>query len=201
MKQGTRVILVIDNYDSFTFNLVHLMRSGGFEVVVCRNDAVTVKEALDLQPEGIVISPGPGHPRESGISRELVRQAAGRVPVLGVCLGLQVIAEIFGGRIVHAPSLVHGKTSQIRHGNRGLFEGLPDPLEAMRYHSLIVDRSALPADLEITAWVDGEPETVMGLRHRHVAVEGIQFHPESFMTPNGAALVKAFLTRKAGRRA
>ena len=187
------MILLIDNYDSFTFNLVHLIRKGGHEVTVHRNDTLTVSQALELQATGLVISPGPGGPPESGICPELVERLVEEIPILGVCLGLQIIAEIFGARIVRAPRLVHGKTSLVRHNEVGLFRGLPNPLQAMRYHSLIVDRESLPERLEVTAWVEDDEETIMGLRHRQLPVEGIQFHPESFMTPHGSTLINAFM--------
>jgi anthranilate synthase/aminodeoxychorismate synthase-like glutamine amidotransferase len=187
------MIFVLDNYDSFTFNLVHLLRQTGEEVVVRRSDALTPRDVLALAPRRIVISPGPGHPAERGISVELVRSAAGLIPVLGVCLGHQAIALAFGGRVRRARVPVHGKTSRVRHDGRTLFEGLPDPIEAMRYHSLVVDEAALPCELEVSARVDDEGGTIMALRHRQCAVEGIQFHPESFLTPDGAAMIGGFL--------
>jgi anthranilate synthase component 2 len=188
------MILLLDNYDSFTFNLYQALRELGAEVVVRRNDKVTVDEVLLMVPrlDGVVISPGPCTPREAGISVPLVRALAGEVPILGVCLGHQAIGAAFGGTIARAPRLMHGKTSHISHDGRGLFAGLPNPFQATRYHSLIVERQGLPAELEITAEADG---LIMGLRHRFLPVDGVQFHPESILTPVGNDLLANFLGR------
>jgi len=188
------VVVVVDNYDSFTYNLVHLIRGRGHEVRVFRNDEVTVDAILELGSDHVVISPGPGRPEGTAICPDLVRACAGRVPLLGVCLGHQVIGHAFGARIVRARSLVHGKTSVVRHHGAGVFAGLADPLEAMRYHSLAIDPRSLPDCLEVTAWIEDEPETIMGLRHRELELEGIQFHPESFLTADGEAMVARFLS-------
>lgn len=184
-------LLVIDNYDSFTFNLVQYLGELGAAVRVVRNDEMTVDEVERLQPERIVVSPGPCSPNEAGISLEAIRRLGGRVPILGVCLGHQAIGQAFGGRVVHAQTLMHGKTSPIRHAGAGVFRGLPDPFTATRYHSLAVERASLPDCLEVTAWTeDGE---IMGLAHRTLAVEGVQFHPESILTEHGHALLRNFL--------
>jgi anthranilate synthase component II len=190
------MILLLDNYDSFTFNLYQALSELGAEVLVRRNDMVTVAEVEELAPmlAGIVISPGPCTPGEAGISVPLVRRLAGTVPILGVCLGHQAIGEAFGGRITRAPRLMHGKVSMIAHDGAGVFAGLPNPFQATRYHSLIVERSTLPSQLEITAEADG---LVMGLRHRTLPVEGVQFHPESILTPSGNDLLANFLGRRA----
>ncbi len=190
------LIFVLDNYDSFTYNLVQYIGELGGKVEVRRNDQVTVSEVEDMQPDRIVVSPGPCTPREAGISIALIRHFAGKVPLLGVCLGHQAIGEAFGGRVVRAPHLMHGKTSPVMHDNRTVFQGLPMPMTATRYHSLIVEEKDLPAELEISAWTtekDGT-STIMGLRHRRHAVEGVQFHPESVLTEAGKTLVKNFLT-------
>jgi anthranilate synthase/aminodeoxychorismate synthase-like glutamine amidotransferase len=185
------MILVIDNYDSFTYNLVQYIGELGGEQVVVRNDRATVDEVLGRKPDSIVISPGPCTPAEAGISVELVRRA-GDIPILGVCLGHQAIGEAFGGKVVRAPYIVHGKTSAIFHkGTESLFRGIPTPFTATRYHSLIVDRQGLPDSLEVTAWT--EDGLIMGLRHRSRPVHGVQFHPESIGTPHGKAIVKNFL--------
>jgi anthranilate synthase/aminodeoxychorismate synthase-like glutamine amidotransferase len=189
------LVLVLDNYDSFTYNLVQYLGELGAEVEVRRNDQVTVDEVAKMRPERIVISPGPCTPREAGISIELIQRFAGRVPVLGVCLGHQAIGEAFGGKVVRAPHLMHGKTSSIVHDNKTIFQGLPMPMTATRYHSLIVEEKTLPAELEVSAWTtekDGD-RTIMGLRHRSCAVEGVQFHPESVLTDAGKKLVQNFL--------
>jgi anthranilate synthase/aminodeoxychorismate synthase-like glutamine amidotransferase len=191
------VIFVLDNYDSFTYNLVQYIGELGAEVEVRRNDQVTVSQVESMHPEKIVISPGPCTPREAGISIDLIRHFAGKVPVLGVCLGHQAIGEAFGGRVVRAAHLMHGKTSAVMHDNRTVFRGLPMPMTATRYHSLIVEEDNLPADLEVSAWTtekDGS-RTIMGLRHRSCAVEGVQFHPESVLTNAGKKLVENFLKR------
>ena len=183
-------LLMIDNYDSFTYNLVHLFEELGAEVVVRRNDAITVDEVVDLAPDRLVVSPGPGRPAEAGVSGALIRRFAGRIPVLGVCLGHQAIVEAFGGEIGAAMALLHGKSSLIEHDGRGIFTGLPEELEAGRYHSLAAVR--IPDELEVTARTgDGE---VMGVRHRTYPVEGVQFHPESVLTPLGPELARNFLT-------
>ncbi len=189
------MILVLDNYDSFTYNLVQYLGELGAEVEVRRNDQVTVNEVVKMRPERIVISPGPCTPREAGISIELIRRFAGKVPLLGVCLGHQAIGEAFGGKVVRATHLMHGKTSSVMHDNKTIFQGLPMPMTATRYHSLIVEEKNLPAELEVSAWTtekDGD-RTIMGLRHRQCAVEGVQFHPESVLTDAGKKLVENFL--------
>jgi anthranilate synthase component 2 len=193
------MILLLDNYDSFTFNLYQALSELGADVLVRRNDMVTVADVERLVPtlHGIVISPGPCTPGEAGISVPLVRRLAGTVPILGVCLGHQAIGAAFGGRIIRAPRLMHGKVSMIAHDGAGVFAGLPNPFQATRYHSLIVDRSTLPSELEITAEADG---LVMGLRHRTMPVEGVQFHPESILTPTGNDLLANFLGRRAPMR-
>ncbi len=195
------MIFVLDNYDSFTYNLVQYIGELGaqddaeFHVEVRRNDQVTVNEVEAMHPEKIVVSPGPCTPHEAGISIALIRHFAGKVPVLGVCLGHQAIGEAFGGRVVRAANLMHGKTSPVMHDNRTVFQGLPMPMTATRYHSLIVEEKNLPADLEVSAWTtekDGT-RTIMGLRHRNYPVEGVQFHPESVLTDAGKKLVENFL--------
>ncbi len=186
------MILVIDNYDSFTYNLVQYLGTLGAEPVVVRNDAATVDALAAREPEGLVISPGPGEPRDAGISEAAIRRFAGVVPVLGVCLGHQALGEVYGGRVVRAPRLMHGKTSPILHKGRGVFAGLDNPFEATRYHSLIVERSSLPEILEVVAWTpDGE---IMGLKHRDHDTWGVQFHPESVLTKPGLKLMENFLT-------
>ena len=193
------MILLLDNYDSFTFNLYQALSELGAEVLVRRNDQVTVDDVEKLVPmlDGIVISPGPCTPGEAGISVPLVRRLAGIVPILGVCLGHQAVGAAFGGRIVRAPRLMHGKVSMIAHDSAGVFAGLPNPFQATRYHSLIVERSTLPSELEITAEAEG---LVMGVRHRSLPVEGVQFHPESILTPTGNDLLANFLGRRAPMR-
>ena len=188
------MLLVIDNYDSFTYNLVQYLGELGEDVRVFRNDEITLEGVAKLKPARIVVSPGPCTPNEAGISVPLIRELGGKVPLLGVCLGHQAIGQAFGGRIVHAKALMHGKTSSIRHDRRGVFRDLPDPFTATRYHSLAIERSSLPASLEVTAWTDdGE---IMGVRHRELAVEGVQFHPESILTEHGHRLLKNFLERE-----
>jgi len=185
-------VLVIDNYDSFTYNLVQYLGELGAQPVVFRNDAITVDEIIKLQPDRIVISPGPCTPKEAGISVEAIQRLAGKIPILGVCLGHQSIGEAFGGEVVRAERLMHGKTSMIRHDGRSIFESLPNPFEATRYHSLIVRRDTLPSCLEISAeTAEGE---IMGLRHRSLAVEGVQFHRESILTRPGKDILRNFLT-------
>jgi anthranilate synthase/aminodeoxychorismate synthase-like glutamine amidotransferase len=185
------MILVIDNYDSFTYNLVQYLGELGAEMRVVRNDQTTVREIEQNLPRAIVISPGPKTPSEAGICLEVIEKFAGRVPILGVCLGHQAIGQAFGGKVIRAPELMHGKTSQIQHDGRTIFAGLPNPFEATRYHSLIVERRTLPACLEISATSpDG---LIMGLRHRQMKVEGVQFHPESILTQSGQQLLANFL--------
>ena len=189
-------LLLIDNYDSFTYNPVQAFLVLGAEVLVRRNDRVTVAEAFELAPTHVCISPGPGTPGDAGVSREMIRAFAGRAPVLGVCLGHQSLIEAFGGTIVRAGRLMHGKTSPVRHDGKGVFVGLPDPFEAGRYHSLIAQRNAVPDALTVTAWTaEGE---IMGARHREWPIEGVQFHPESILTPDGPRLMANFLGLKAG---
>lgn len=185
------MILVIDNYDSFTYNLVQYFGELGAELQTYRNDKITIDGIKKLKPEKIVISPGPGYPKDAGISISVIKEFADKVPILGVCLGHQAIGEAFGGKIVQAKRFMHGKTSQIHHDGRTIFKGLPDPFTATRYHSLLVERSSLPACLEISAWTD--QEEIMGLRHREFKVEGIQFHPESILTTEGKKLLENFL--------
>jgi anthranilate synthase component 2 len=192
------VILVLDNYDSFTWNLVQYLGELGAEPLVRRNDEVTVEAALALAPAAVVVSPGPGDPERAGISVPLIRAAADRgIPVLGVCLGHQAIGEAFGARVVRAARPMHGKTADVRHDGRGVFEGLPDPLSVMRYHSLVVAPDSIPPELEVSAWSADESmgREVMALRHRTVPVEGVQFHPESIATAAGRQLLANFLTR------
>ena len=185
------MIVLIDNYDSFTHNLEHLLRAEGEEVVTYRCDTVSVDHVMAQQPRRIVISPGPGRPEERGIAIACVRAAEReRVPLLGVCLGHQAIAMAFGGNVVRAPSLVHGKTSRIRHDNRGVFANIPNQVEMMRYHSLVVERASLPDVLEPCAWLDDG--TLMGVRHKELPITGIQFHPESFLSAEGPALIRNF---------
>ena len=186
-------ILVLDNYDSFVFNLVQYLGELGAEPLVHRCDALTLEQIDDLDPDGVLISPGPGRPEDAGLSNEVITHFAGRVPVFGVCLGHQCIGQIYGGDVVRAPEIMHGKTSLIEHTGVGVFEGLPNPFEATRYHSLVVQRDTMPDVLEITAQTsDG---LVMGLRHRQFDVEGVQFHPESILTAGGHQLVGNFLDR------
>ena len=190
------MLLMIDNYDSFTYNLVQYFGELGAEVCVYRNDQITVSEIETLAPEMIVVSPGPCTPKEAGISVEVIKTFAGRVPILGVCLGHQSIGEAFGGRIVHAGEIMHGKTSMIYHKDEGVFKGLLNPLQATRYHSLVIEKDSLPDCLEVTAWTggaDGRIEEIMGVRHKEFAVEGVQFHPESILTEQGHAMLKNFL--------
>jgi len=185
------MLLMLDNYDSFTYNLVQYLGELGQEVKVYRNDEITVDGVEKLKPAQIVISPGPCTPNEAGISVPLIKALAGKVPILGVCLGHQAIGQAFGGKIVHAKQVMHGKTSPIRHDSRGVFRGLPGGYTATRYHSLVIEKASLPAELEVSAWTDdGE---IMGVRHRELAVEGVQFHPESILTEHGHALLKNFL--------
>ncbi|WP_147654092.1 anthranilate synthase component II [Vulcaniibacterium gelatinicum] len=192
------MLLMIDNYDSFTFNLVQYLQTLGAEVQVVRNDELSVEAIEHLAPERIVISPGPCTPNEAGVSVAVIERLGPRVPILGVCLGHQSIGQAYGGRVVRAKAIMHGKTSRIRHGGQGVFAGIPDGFEATRYHSLVVERASLPACLEITAWTEdaaGGFDEIMGLRHREHPVEGVQFHPESILTEHGHALLKNFLER------
>jgi anthranilate synthase/aminodeoxychorismate synthase-like glutamine amidotransferase len=189
------MVFVLDNYDSFTYNLVQYLGELGSEVVVRRNDQVTVEEVEELQPERIVVSPGPCTPHEAGISMDLFRHFTGKLPILGVCLGHQSLGAAFGGKVVRAPHLMHGKTSQVTHDGKTLFKDLQLPFTATRYHSLIVEERGLPAELEVSAWTtesDGS-RTIMGLRHKKYPVEGVQFHPESVLTVEGRKLVMNFL--------
>ena len=190
------MVFVLDNYDSFTYNLVQYLGELGAQVEVRRNDQVTVAEMEAMRPERIVISPGPCTPHEAGISIELIRHFAGKVPILGVCLGHQAIGEAFGGRVVRNAHIMHGKTSSIVHDNKTIFQGLPMPMTATRYHSLIVEEESLPAELEVSAWTRERngARTIMGLRHKEYPVEGVQFHPESVLTDAGKKLVWNFLT-------
>jgi anthranilate synthase/aminodeoxychorismate synthase-like glutamine amidotransferase len=192
------MIVLIDNYDSFTYNLYQYLGELGADMHVVRNDAANLADLEMLAPDGLVISPGPGEPESAGISMEAIRAFAGRTPVLGVCLGHQAIGRAFGGKIVRAPELRHGKTSEIYHTGKGVFAGLPNPFVATRYHSLIVDSATCPSELEVTAWTaDG---LIMGLRHRTLPVEGVQFHPESMLTRSGKALLANFLAQVAARQ-
>ncbi len=192
------MLLMIDNYDSFTYNLVQYLQALGAEVRVERNDALTVDEIEKLAPQRIVISPGPRTPNDAGVSMEVIERLGPAIPILGVCLGHQSMGQVYGGDVIRAGLIMHGKTSRIRHEGKGVFAGLPDGYEATRYHSLVVDKTTLPAALEITAWTeneDGSMEEIMGLRHREFPVEGVQFHPESILTQHGHALLKNFLER------
>ena len=191
------MLLMIDNYDSFTYNLVQYLGELGAQVRVVRNDELSVAQVAALAPERIVISPGPCTPNEAGISVPLIQAMAGRVPILGVCLGHQSIGQAFGGHIVKARRIMHGKTSPIHHAAQGVFRGLASPFEATRYHSLIIARDGLPDCLEVTAWTlteDGQPDEIMGVRHRELPIEGVQFHPESILTRYGHDLLKNFIT-------
>ncbi|MBW2688460.1 MAG: aminodeoxychorismate/anthranilate synthase component II [Deltaproteobacteria bacterium] len=185
------MLLMIDNYDSFTYNLVQYLRELGEEVVVYRNDKITISEIEELHPERLVVSPGPCTPTEAGLSVSVVKHFAGQLPILGVCLGHQSIGQAYGGRIVRAERLMHGKTSPIFHDGRELFDGLPEPFDATRYHSLLVERTSLPECLEVTAWT--EEGEIMGMRHRELPVWGVQFHPESILTVSGMDVLKNFL--------
>jgi anthranilate synthase component II len=186
-------ILVVDNYDSFVYNLVQYLGELGADPVVHRHDDLTIDEILALDPDGVLVSPGPGRPEDAGLSNEVIRRFAGERPVLGVCLGHQCIGQVYGGEVVRAPAIMHGKTSLVHHRGTGVFAGLPDPFEATRYHSLVVDPDSVPDELEVTAWTDDG--VVMGLRHRTHDVEGVQFHPESILTASGHDLLRNFLVR------
>ena len=192
------MLLMIDNYDSFTFNVVQYLMELGEDVVVWRNDEISVDAIIQAAPEKIVISPGPCTPNEAGISLEVIERLAGSIPILGICLGHQSIGQAFGGHIIRAPKVMHGKLSAIHHSGVGVFEGLPSPYQATRYHSLVIDPSTLPEILEVTAWTEdesGELDAIMGVRHRSLSVEGVQFHPESILSEHGHALLKNFLAR------
>ncbi|WP_341939414.1 anthranilate synthase component II [Marinimicrobium sp. C2-29] len=190
------MILMIDNYDSFTYNVVQYLAELGADVKVVRNDEIDVPEIEALAPEKIVISPGPCTPNEAGVSLKVIEAFAGRIPLLGVCLGHQAIGQAFGGKVIRAPQVMHGKTSPVYHENRGVFTGLNNPLQATRYHSLVIDKATLPECLEVTAWTQNEDGTraeIMGVRHKTLAVEGVQFHPESILTEQGHELLNNFL--------
>jgi len=192
------MILMIDNYDSFTYNLVQYLGELGADVLVKRNDEITLDEVIALTPEKIMLSPGPCAPNQAGISLAVVEQLSGKIPLLGVCLGHQTIGQAFGGDIVHASKIMHGKTSPIHHKNDGVFKGLNNPLIATRYHSLVIDKNTLADCLEITAWTEneqGDLDEIMGVRHKTLDVEGVQFHPESILTEQGHELLKNFLVR------
>jgi anthranilate synthase component 2 len=192
------MLLMIDNYDSFTFNVVQYLMELGENVEVWRNDEISVDEIIKAAPEKIVISPGPCTPNEAGISLEVIERLAGSIPILGICLGHQSIGQAFGGHIIRAPKVMHGKLSAIHHSGVGVFEGLPSPYQATRYHSLVIDPSTLPESLEVTAWTEdesGKLEAIMGARHRSLSVEGVQFHPESILSEHGHSLLKNFLAR------
>ena len=190
------MLLMIDNYDSFTYNIVQYLGELGADVQVVRNDEITVEDIASLAPERIVLSPGPCTPNEAGISMDVVRQWAGKLPILGICLGHQSIGQVYGGEVVRARKVMHGKTSPIHHRGEGVFAGLSQPFEATRYHSLVVAKDSLPSCLEITAWTEteaGEIDEIMGLRHRELALAGVQFHPESILTAHGHDLLRNFL--------
>jgi anthranilate synthase/aminodeoxychorismate synthase-like glutamine amidotransferase len=185
------MLLMIDNYDSFTYNLVQYLAEIGQEVKVVRNDKISIEEINKLNPQYIVISPGPCTPNEAGISLELIEAFKGKIPILGVCLGHQSIGQAFGGKIVHAQTIMHGKTSKISHNNKGVFRGIKNPFVATRYHSLVIDRESLPNCFDITAWTDDNE--IMGIKHKELAIEGVQFHPESILSEHGHDLLKNFL--------
>ena len=192
------MISMLDNYDSFTYNIVQYLGELGAEVVTRRNDTISLDEIEAMAPSHIVVSPGPCTPNEAGISLELIRHFAGKLPLLGVCLGHQAIGQVFGGKVVRAPQVMHGKTSDIRHAGQGVFKGLDDPLSVTRYHSLVVERESLPECLEITAWTDDDditPGLIMGLRHKELPIEGVQFHPESILSRQGHEMLANFLER------
>ncbi len=195
------MLLMIDNYDSFTWNLVQYFAELGADVQVYRNDRITIGEIENLAPTHLVISPGPCNPDKAGISMEAIRRFAGRLPIFGVCLGHQSIGQVFGGHIVRAGEIMHGKTSAIMHTDSGVFSGLPSPFEATRYHSLVIEKDSLPACLEVTAWTAdkaGGTDEIMGVRHREYNIEGVQFHPESILTEHGHAMLKNFLSTTGG---
>jgi anthranilate synthase/aminodeoxychorismate synthase-like glutamine amidotransferase len=186
------MIIMIDNYDSFTYNIYQQLAEVGHEIQVYRNDALDLAGIINLSPEKLIISPGPGDPDQAGVSVEAIQHFAGRIPVLGVCLGHQSLAQAYGGKIVRADRLMHGKTSPIHHTQSGIFKEMPTPFDATRYHSLLVERQSLPADFEITAWT--QEDEIMGLRHKPTGAEGVQFHPESILTINGRKLLETFAT-------
>lgn len=192
------MILMIDNYDSFTYNIVQYLQELGEEVTVFRNDEITVEQITEMNPEKIVISPGPCTPNEAGISMDVLRSFSGDVPLFGICLGMQSLGQVYGGAVVRASQVMHGKTSPIWHNGQGVFQGLPSPFIATRYHSLVVDLDTLPECFEITAWTgtQDKPDEIMGLRHRETLVEGVQFHPESILTEHGHQLLKNFLDQR-----
>ena len=192
------MLLMIDNYDSFTFNIVQYFGELGADVQVYRNDEITVEQIAELAPQHLVISPGPCTPKEAGVSVEAIKAFAGRLPILGVCLGHQSIGQAVGGRIVHAREVMHGKTSPIRHADSGVFTGLDNPFQATRYHSLVIERATLPDCLEITAWTerDGRMDEIMGIRHKEFDIQGVQFHPESILTEHGHRMLQNFLDGK-----
>jgi len=193
------MILMLDNYDSFTYNIVQYLGELGAEVVTHRNDAITIDEIEALAPTHLVVSPGPCTPNEAGISLDVIRHFAGQLPILGVCLGHQAIGQVYGGQVVRAPQVMHGKTSDIRHSGLGVFKGLDDPLPVTRYHSLVVDRASLPDCLEVTAWTDEDdvtPGLIMGMRHRELDIEGVQFHPESILSRQGHEMLATFVQRR-----
>ncbi|MBC7193654.1 aminodeoxychorismate/anthranilate synthase component II [Marinobacter sp.] len=197
------MLLMIDNYDSFTYNVVQYLAELGAEVQVYRNDEITVEEIEALDPERLVISPGPCTPNEAGISMTAIRHFAGKLPILGICLGHQAIGQVYGGNIIRAGRVMHGKVSPVYHEDQGVFRGLSNPLQATRYHSLVIDKSSLPDCLEVTAWTrnrDGSVEEIMGVRHKNLPIQGVQFHPESIMTEQGHELLRNFLkqTHEAG---
>ena len=192
------MLLMIDNYDSFTYNLVQYFGELQADVQVYRNDKITIAEIEKLKPNQLVISPGPCTPNEAGVSLEAIKHFAGKIPILGVCLGHQSIGQAFGGKIVHANAIMHGKTSMIHHKGEGVFKGIESPFEATRYHSLVIEKQSMPECLEITAWTEndkGELDEIMGVRHKELEVEGVQFHPESILTQHGHAMLKNFLAR------
>lgn len=190
------MVLMIDNYDSFTFNLVQYLGELGADVEVHRNDQITIEQIEAMKPERIMVSPGPCTPNEAGISMSAIEHFAGKLPILGVCLGHQSIGQVYGGKIIHAKEIMHGKTSMMHHNNEGVFKGLTNPYEATRYHSLVIEKETLPDCLEITAWTenkDGSMDEIMGVRHKELKIEGVQFHPESILTQHGHDLLKNFL--------
>ena len=193
------MIIMIDNYDSFTYNLVQYLKELGAVVNVFRNDTIGISDIQSLNPLGIVISPGPGRPEAAGLSLSVIKQFSGKIPILGVCLGHQSIGQAFGGKIVHAKAIMHGKTSMILHRNNGVFTDLENPFEATRYHSLVIEQESLPECLEVTAWTEteaGEVDEIMGVRHREYDIQGVQFHPESILTEHGHQMLKNFLEGK-----
>lgn len=193
------MMLMIDNYDSFTYNLVQYLGELGADVVVHRNDQISIEDIEKMNPERIMISPGPCTPNEAGVSMAVIKHFAGKKPILGVCLGHQSIGQVFGGKIIHAREIMHGKTSMIHHKNVGVFSGLKNPYEATRYHSLVIEKETIPDCLEITAWTenaDGSMDEIMGVRHKQYAIEGVQFHPESILTEHGHDLLKNFLNTR-----